>query len=395
MADATIAAYVKQDAQDAGAAPAQAGPQPRFLQDQVRYKKPFNLAAALTTARARTGKRYGEMVKEIFRLGRGNGKLTPSDYFYFALYDDKRFTWDTKTRFMSDHAHAGVIAKCCERSWWAVADDKLLAYGLLRQAGIAVPETQAVLDRSGRGFAGLRHLTDLDDLSRFLRREAVFPLFAKPLGGVASFGALKILGYADGTLTIDNGETLALDDLAREIGTEQSYLFQTLLRPHPAIAAVSDTVSTIRVMIAIGAEGPKVLRTVWKIPGKGSIADNFWRAGNLLGAVDPLTGRVKRVIQGTGADLAEVTAHPDSNVPLIDRELPDWKRLMDMALTGARLFYPLRYQSWDIAMEAQGPVAVEVNTGSAFNLAQLAWGEGILTDEFCGFLRGCGYKLKT
>ena len=60
-----------------------------------------------------------------------------------------------------------------------------------------------------------------------------------------------------------------------------------------------------------------------------------------------------------------------------------------------RLFHPLRYQSWDIAMAEQGPVAVEVNTGSAFNLAQLAWDQGILDEDFAGFLRGCGYKLKS
>ena len=39
-------------------------------------------------------------------------------------------------------------------------------------------------------------------------------------------------------------------------------------------------------------------------------------------------------------------------------------------------------------------MVVEVNTGSAYNLAQLATGTGILTDAFADFLESCGYKLK-
>lgn len=394
MSNASVAADFPQSEKPAAApAPVESGLS-RASRDQARYKKSFDLVGALKTANTQTGKRYGEMVKEIFRLGRGNGKLSVKDYFYFRLYDDKRLDWAAKTRFLSDDIHPGVIAKCCERSWWAVADDKLLAYGHLERAGFAVPETQAVFDRSGRGFGKLRHLRSAEDIATFLRQDARFPLFAKPLGGVASFGALRILGFSDGMLTVDGGETMAFDQLVREVGDE-GYLFQTMLRPHPAIAAVTDAVSTVRVMVRIAADGPKIMRTVWKIPGKGNIADNFWRAGNLLAAVDTDSGEVKRVIRGTGAETEEVTAHPDSNVTLLGMALPDWKRLTDMATEGARLFHPLRYQSWDIAMAEQGPVAVEVNTGSAFNLAQLAWDQGILDEDFAGFLRGCGYKLKS
>lgn len=392
MSNASVVADFPQSEKTAASAAADSGLS-RASRDQTRYKKSFDLVSALKTANTQTGKRYGEMVKEIFRLGRGNGKLSPRDYFYYRLYDDKRLDWAAKTRFVSEDIHAGVIAKCCDRSWWAVADDKLLAYEHLQAAGLAVPETQAVYDRSGRGFGKLRHLITAEDIANFLRRDARFPLFAKPLGGVASFGALRILGFSEGMLTVDGGETMAFDQLVRDAGNE-GYLFQTMLRPHPALATATDAVSTVRVMVRIGVDGPRIMRTVWKIPGKGAIADNFWRPGNLLAAVDAETGEVKRVIRGTGAETEEVAAHPDSNVTLLGMVLPDWERLTDMAREGARLFHPLRYQSWDIAMGEEGPVAVEVNTGSAFNLAQLAWDEGILDEDFARFLRGCGYKLK-
>jgi hypothetical protein len=63
-------------------------------------------------------------------------------------------------------------------------------------------------------------------------------------------------------------------------------------------------------------------------------------------------------------------------------------------VTGARIFAPLRFQSWDIALTESGPVVVEVNPGSSFVLSQIASGNGFLTDEFLEFLLETGCKTK-
>ena len=44
-------------------------------------------------------------------------------------------------------------------------------------------------------------------------------------------------------------------------------------------------------------------------------------------------------------------------------------------------------------MAADGPVVLEANLGSAFNLMQLAHGKGILNDDFLEFLYQQGFKL--
>ena len=56
------------------------------------------------------------------------------------------------------------------------------------------------------------------------------------------------------------------------------------------------------------------------------------------------------------------------------------------------IFAPVRYQSMDIAILAQRPSIIEVNTGGAFNIPQLAGGRGFLTDEVLEFFRACGFK---
>lgn len=53
---------------------------------------------------------------------------------------------------------------------------------------------------------------------------------------------------------------------------------------------------------------------------------------------------------------------------------------------------PVRYQSMDMAILADGPWMVEVDYGGVFNLPRLASGRGLLKDEAREFLRSRGYS---
>ena len=44
-------------------------------------------------------------------------------------------------------------------------------------------------------------------------------------------------------------------------------------------------------------------------------------------------------------------------------------------------------------MTENGPVVIEVNNGCAFELIQMATGEGLLTGEMTQFFQDCGAKL--
>jgi hypothetical protein len=48
-----------------------------------------------------------------------------------------------------------------------------------------------------------------------------------------------------------------------------------------------------------------------KIPAATSIADNYWRPGNLLADLDPMTGVIRRVVRGKGLELEELSKHPE------------------------------------------------------------------------------------
>jgi hypothetical protein len=352
--------------------------------------KPINIGACMTFARTKLGKSFGSQVKDMFVLSRGRGKLRPVDYYYYGLYDDGRHDMAAKKRFISDEAHTRVIRRCCDIRYWGLGDDKLVAYTMLEGFGAPIPNTQAVYHRY-RAFAGVPTLKSPEDLAGFLKGGARYPLFVKPSGGVQSVGVASINAFdaASGNLVLADGETIAVEDFAEHVGPPDAdgQILQDRLATHPRLMEMcGDRVSTVRVMLILGDEGPEILATVWKITVGENIADNFWRPGNMLAAIDPESGRVTRVVEGVGPEQVEVEVHPDTHETLLGITLPDWERVKRLCMDCAVIFPQVRFQSWDIALCPDGPVIVEVNTGAAFSLSQVATGEGFLSDRFCQFL---------
>ena len=370
----------------------------KFQSDFETYKPTFNLPQSMRAVVSTTGKSFISQAREIARLMRKPSQLTPQEYYYFQLYNDSRYGMEDKQRFISDQAYWAVISKCCEREWWALVNDKFFSYAMLGSFGVPIPATQCIFSSGTRSYANVPTCRSAEDLAAFFFDDATFPIFAKPIGGVASFGAFLIEGYDNNSREVHlfGDEQMSLDSFCREIEGGDGYLLQDVLQPHPELAAVcGDRISTIRVILLLDQDTPEIIQTVWKIPSPDSIADNYWREGNMLGAIDLETGKITRVIRGYGLDLLEIENHPHFGKTIKGITLPCWQELKDMCLDYSRIFEKIRFLSWDIALCPEGPVVVEVNNGSSFMLSQLVTGEGFLTDRFRSFLENCGYLKRS
>ncbi|HET6190924.1 MAG TPA: hypothetical protein VFE59_28465, partial [Trebonia sp.] len=69
---------------------------------------------------------------------------------------------------------------------------------------------------------------------------------------------------------------------------------------------------SLRLLVLLRPDGPHIHRAVAKIATGGNPADNYWRAGNMLGAIDRSTGRIATCVRGTGTQLTRDEAHPDT-----------------------------------------------------------------------------------
>lgn len=347
---------------------------------------------------SRAGRKPGVIAREIWQMMSGPGALHPNEYFYYGLHGDD-LSETEKRRFVGKNVQGKLHTKCNDMAWRAVADNKQLFYAAMKGYGFPVPETVAVFSTAGLAWPG-RTLRSREQLVDFLRDAQGYPLFAKPVDGIYSVGTLGIASVAadDDVLVLTTGERLPIGQCADYMSgiSEAGYLFQVPLSPHQQLqqAFGTATLPTVRFLVAVSGAGAEVISAVCKIPAQGNMADNFWRRGNMLGAIAPDSGEVLRVVCGTGLDAKELREHPDTHRPIQGMVLPDWQEAKAICLSAAATLPGIRTQSWDIALSDAGPTIIETNWGGDLNLHQLAHRRGILQDAYLSHLRRCGCKVK-
>jgi hypothetical protein len=363
-------------------------------QAHAKAKNSDNLLEQILYAQKKCGKHPFAMVRDISRLQRGNGKLTRREYFMYQLYDDAKYSPEDKAKFISEGIHWPITHTCCDMSWSALTEDKWLSYRFLAGFGIRVPETIAVIDKSFRSFDSTPKVSSPMELIDFLEINHKYPIFVKPNAGIGSLGSFIITGIEDTNVLLDQSESLTFEKLFEEVIGERTYLLQSFIRNHVILSAFSPYLATIRTVNLVKDDSVVTPFSVLKIPSPTSIADNFWREGNIIADVDPDNGVIRRAIRGKGFNTEELDIHPETGEKLVGLTLPYWDELKDVNHTCARLFAPVRYNTLDIALTQDGPVVIEVNTGGSFELPQLASGSGFLTEEIFAFLESCGWKFR-
>lgn len=358
------------------------------LDGPVRVDRARHAAAA-----AALGLKGLALSRDQRRAAGGPGKISKDEYFYYRLYDPD-LPREELPRHVGRAAQARMHEACNDPRWFAPVHDKALFHTVMRGLGLPVPETAAVFEKGGRTFfcPALRHE---DDLRALLKYRPNYPLFAKPIDGMYSIGALDLESVEGETVLLRGGERVGVGDIVRFVVAfgRSGYLFQRRLLPHPALAAAfGGTLASMRLLVLLDPGGARLESAVVKIPRSGGAADNYWRTGNMLGAVDPENGRIGRVVSGVGEDMALHDTHPDTGAALADLALPDWAAAKALCVTAACAFPGVRTQSWDVALTPAGPVLLEFNFGGDLNLHQLAHRRGALTDRYAAHLRRCGYR---
>ena len=154
------------------------------------------------------------------------------------------------------------------------------------------------------------------------------------------------------------------------------YLIQRRLTPALEFAGrFGPRLWSARLLVLVTPEGPVIHRAAAKVATGVNAADNYWRTGNRLGAIDIATGQISRVVRGTGLSLEEDPLHPNTQQAIVGTAIPNWAQIVEEVKLAAQTFAGIRTQSWDIALADPAPTFLELNFGGDLNLHQLAHGQ--------------------
>ena len=275
----------------------------------------FKLADALREGADVFDKSYGQMVMEIARSSFGDGMLTAEEYFWHRL-PSLDLDAEELGQFAGRKRAASTNFLCNNMRWVAICADKVIFVATLSAMGFPVPEAAAFVHNS-RPHRSLPLLRTPNDVAEWLRSDAPYPIFGKPLGGMQSIGAASLAGYHADTDELEDlfGRRFPLQQMVGELGRffDDGYMFQKRLNPHPDIAErCGPALSTLRVLCMHDEEGPEIMDVAFKMTVHGQVADNFWR-GNLLGGVRLEDGKVERVVTRAGTSGKRLAEHPEAH----------------------------------------------------------------------------------
>ncbi len=327
-----------------------------------------------------------KQLRESLALRFGKSQLSSKEYYAYGLYDpamsseEKReFVGVTANKSFNTSLTPPILAPT-----HAFVGNKLLYTLLLDRLGVGTSVTQAVV--SGFRDAGdVPMLRNAEDIAAFLKNDAVFPLFGKPLQGSQSTGTVRLEKVDGSRVVLSNGHEQDVDAFAAEIMQKypMGYLIQTALDPHPDMAAISgDTLGSVRVVTVNDGTSVKPVYSVWKLPAPGAMSDNFWQAGSLLSLLDIDTGEIRNLRRGSGLNAENLTDHPTSHVPVVGKRIPMWQDILDISVKAHSVFPEFGICGFDIAVTANGPKILECNDGPSHALFQHAAGRGVLNAEF-------------
>lgn len=355
---------------------------------------PWVDVAASLRAAVLSGRNLAGLVREILAVGRGPGQLTVAEYCYYGLWRSHA-ALEEKCRFAGKRVQRAMHLACNDYAWNGATEDKLVFHAIATSAELPVPELLAIA-HPHRRVTGVSSVTSVDALSSLLRDPAFYPFFAKPIDGMYSLGAVSADRVdAHGHVHLADGSTKSTGELASSLfAYSRGILIQRRLVPAEDLKSrFGNRLCSVRMVTLLSSDGAKVARAVCRIPAPGNIADNFWRTGNIVGAVEPETGMILRSVRGVG-EATEINPQHRNGSPTNGFALPDWRRSIDLVQQAALQYPGVRTQSWDIALTDRGPVLLEVNWGGDLNLAQLAYGEGVMDNVFAAHLAACGYDSR-
>ncbi|MBK1882991.1 alpha-L-glutamate ligase-like protein [Luteolibacter pohnpeiensis] len=255
------------------------------------------------------------------------------------------------------------------RRLYTLVDNKLRTKKLAEEQGLSVPETYGVI----------RSPYDTRNLESLLSKRSAFVI--KPARGSGGKGVLVIDGKEDGYYIKPSGSRFSGDEVRHHVSNILAGLFS--LGGQRDVALIEYRVRPARILTDISYQGAPDIRLVM-LHGypvmamlRAATRESDGRANLHQGAlgigIDIRSGRTVRAVHHG----KPVTHHPDTGLELIGIQMPDWDRILEIAVTCQEMT-GLGYLGVDLMVDQEiGPLMIEVNARPGLAI-QMANGVGLL-----------------
>lgn len=328
---------------------------------------------------------------EMLALRLGTGQLGFSEYFDYQLHltdlsqSEKRAFGGWRAQSVLEKMLVDVYSEF-------MTIDKITMYAIFAGNGFPFPEILATYgtERPLRGALRLHHPAEL---IAYLQTPGRLPVYIKPSSSSFGRGNVLVDRWENGKFVLGSKAQLDPEEMAAHLNDRRGlgWILQRPLTAHPDIAALCGTskISGLRIHSFLTPAGPKLIRAVWRINGGNNDDDHFkfGTSGNLIAELDVASGAVRRIVTGFRSTRRQVTHHPTTGRLLTDFVIPHWQQIRELVCDAHLAFPGYLCPGWDIAVCAEGPSILEVNSFGDIDTSQHAGRIGFLDGPFLALLR--------
>lgn len=287
----------------------------------------------------------------------------PDSYFRFGMFVKDFGDMERMKSFVPQGAYARFCGDGANSKYNILIDDKILFHDIMSHYGLPVP-TRFFVFRNGEFREGQRQLTDdaVDSILQSINDEQIF---VKRFTGGAASGVSIFSKKSNGGYVNMYGEDVSAK-MIRLRYAGQDFIFEKLIRQEQDLSQFNpDTVNTIRVL----TYNNQIISASVRFGGKNNYVDNTAKGGIAVD-LDLETGILGAYGQRE-YDLTKYFEHPDTHVRFADVKVHQWLEVR--AIVEKTIHFLPYYKSvgFDVATTDNGPVIIEINTGSGVYLSQM------------------------
>jgi hypothetical protein len=299
-------------------------------------------------------------------------KTFPNHYYSCRLWEVEEAQWKYYYGSNYQTPHRLILNKTVQPWEYAVLFyDKAVCDLLCRGISVNLPHTYGIIspDQNYK-----------EKIKSWFRNPATDSLIIKPLTGSAGRGII-LANKINNSIFIQSGTGLIP---LQDFNLSKTAVVQEVIKQDRRMSTFSlSSVNTIRVVtMYTKKESIIILGAIMRCGIGESYIDN-WSAGGVAVGIDNNTGRLKKYAynkEGT-----RYIEHPTSKVVFEGFIVPQWQRIIDLAVKIQKALPCYRILGMDIAIQENGePVLVEVND----------YPDLLLLEQTCGPLLQVEQNLK-
>jgi hypothetical protein len=196
----------------------------------------------------------------------------------------------------------------------------------------------------------------VEELEAFLEKNPEFMI--KPYDGLGGKGVAKMTREEAGSAQA----------LYEKMQSEHLFVEGYVKQNSQMNRMCAASVNTIRIM-TFGYNGKsRILYAAMRIGNGVNHCDNFHQGG-MVCALDLETGKL--IGNAMDKDMNEFEVHPTSGMRFDGFQIPNWEEAKRIVLEAALVSDKIHLVGWDVAIGKDGPLVVEGNRSSSFDIIQV------------------------